>query len=51
MTDLMQPLPQQYKERMRELLGKEYDTFIAPYEDERRFGLRINPLKVGLKDD
>ena len=50
MTDLMQPLPQQYKERMRDLLGKEYDAFISSYEDERRFGLRINPLKVDPDD-
>lgn len=38
-------LPRQFTEKMRSLLGEEFKDFIESYEKDRRFGLRINPLK------
>ena len=39
-------LPDPFKEKMKGLLGEEYDSFIESYEKERVQGLRINPIKV-----
>ncbi|MDO4475950.1 MAG: RsmF rRNA methyltransferase first C-terminal domain-containing protein [Lachnospiraceae bacterium] len=39
-------LPAAFVEEMKQLLGAEYDAFLASYEEPRRFALRINPLKV-----
>lgn len=43
-------LPEQFKVRMKALLGKEYPEFLASYERERCPGLRINTLKISLED-
>lgn len=43
----MVDLPERFKERMRELLGEEYEDFAASYEKERVQGLRFNSLKTG----
>lgn len=40
-------LPQAFVERMKELLGDEWDAFEQCYLGERYQGLRFNPLKVG----
>ena len=42
----MTELPQRFKERMRELLGNEYEAFEASYEQEKVQGLRFNSLKT-----
>ena len=39
-------LPIEYTNRMRELLGDEYDDFIKSYEDDNYHGLRFNMLKL-----
>lgn len=39
-------LPEKFLERMREMLGEEYDEFLASYEKPRTFGLRVNTLKM-----
>lgn len=39
-------LPQDFKNRMKEMLGNEYDAFLASYENEKYQALRLNPLKV-----
>lgn len=39
-------IPAAFKEKMGRLLGKEADLFFKSYEETRRFGLRINPLKL-----
>ncbi len=39
-------LPEAFKERMRKLLGGEYEEFIESYERTRAQGLRVNPLKI-----
>lgn len=42
-------LPQAFCERMRQLLGEEYNDFLSSYEKERYYGLRRNPLKDSAK--
>lgn len=39
-------LPEAFVERMRGLLGDEFQAFLASYEEKRYFGLRSNPLKL-----
>lgn len=39
-------LPQEFLDRMAELLGTEYDSFLESYQAERYYGLRNNPLKA-----
>ncbi len=45
------PLPEAFCERMRTLLGQEYEAFMETYEKERSQGLRLNPLRFGLPDE
>ena len=42
----MTELPVRFKERMKELLGDEYEAFEASYDSERVQGLRFNSLKA-----
>lgn len=42
----MTELPEAFKEKMKGLLGTEYEPFLQSYEKERVQGLRRNPLKV-----
>lgn len=42
----MTELPMRFKERMKELLGDEYDAFEAGYDSGRVQGLRLNGLKT-----
>lgn len=39
-------LPEAFKEKMRALLGDEYEAFVKSYEKDRVQGLRINTLKT-----
>lgn len=39
-------LPIQFLERMKEMLGTEYEEFLASYNKERAYGMRINTLKM-----
>lgn len=39
-------LPIQFLERMKEMLGTEYEEFLASYKKERAYGMRINTLKM-----
>ena len=43
-------LPQEFQNRMQEMLGKEYDAFLQGYEKPRFHALRRNPLKIEEKD-
>ena len=43
-------LPPEFLLRMRELLGDEYDAFLASYEQESRHGLRVNTLKISAEE-
>jgi 16S rRNA C967 or C1407 C5-methylase (RsmB/RsmF family)/NOL1/NOP2/fmu family ribosome biogenesis protein len=44
--DSIQPLPALFLERMRRLLGDEYDAFAAALEQSPVSGLRVNTLKL-----
>ncbi len=39
-------LPELFLERMKHLLGDEYEDFIKSYDEKKAYGLRINPLKI-----
>ncbi len=39
-------LPDEFREKMKGLLGAEYDSFIESYDKERVQGLRGNSLKI-----
>ena len=39
-------LPLAFTEKMKRLLGEEYGDWLATYDNERRYGLRVNTLKV-----
>lgn len=43
-------LPQEFLKRMKAMLGDEYDEFLRTYEEPRRFGLRVNTLKISVED-
>ena len=43
-------LPQDFLDRMREMLGEEYPAFLESCQAERRQALRINSLKVGREE-
>lgn len=45
--DTKEKLPKDFVRRMQQLLGKEYEEFVAGYEKKRFYGLRYNPLKTG----
>ena len=40
-------LPEAFLNRMRQMLGSEYEEFLAALEGERHQALRLNPLKRG----
>lgn len=39
-------LPEPFVQKMKQLLDDEFDRFIASYDDERVYGLRVNELKI-----
>lgn len=43
-------LPAAFLARMERLLGSEYEAFLRSYGEERRYGLRRNPLKITEED-
>ena len=43
-------LPIEFRERMQEMLGEEYEAFLQGYEKPRFHALRRNPLKIEEKD-
>lgn len=38
-------LPEAFVEKMKKLLGSDAESFFKSYDAERKFGLRVNPLK------
>ena len=40
-------LPVEFLERMKHMLGEEFDAFLKSYDQPKAYGLRINPLKCG----
>lgn len=43
--------PALFENRMKALLGQEYDAFLASYDRPRNVGLRVNPLKTDAVPD
>jgi len=43
-------LPESFMKRMKNLLGDGYNSFISSYNEEKQPGLRINTLKLNIKD-
>ncbi|MEB3100213.1 RsmF rRNA methyltransferase first C-terminal domain-containing protein [Ferviditalea candida] len=39
-------LPEAFEKRMQHMLGEEFEPFLASYEKERYYGLRVNTLKA-----
>ena len=44
-------LPVQFCEKMKNLLGDEFDAFLAALDRPRAVGLRLNPLKVDITQE
>ena len=43
-------LPLEYIEKMKALLGEEYDKYIASFDEGRFYGLRANTLKISAEE-
>lgn len=43
-------LPEAFLEKMKELLGTEYELYEKSYEKQRVFGLRVNTSKISVED-
>ena len=43
-------LPKEFLERMECMLGEEYEEFLRTYEEPRKFGLRVNTLKISVDE-
>lgn len=39
-------IPEEFKDRMKKLLGEEYEEYITTYERKRVQGIRVNTLKI-----
>ncbi len=46
----MVTLPKEFTDRMEKLLGEEYPAFLKSYEETRKYGLRINTLKISPEE-
>ena len=46
----MKNLPEEFLQTMQEILGEDYEPFLASYDEERHFSLRINKLKTNEED-
>lgn len=42
----MTKLPEEFTKRMQKMLDGEYEGFLASYKEPRKFGLRVNTLKI-----
>ena len=43
-------LPSEFEEKMKRLLGDEFPSYIACYEEPRYYGLRVNTKKISVED-
>ena len=43
-------LPVAFTNKMKELLGNEYDEYIACYDETRLYGLRVNTKKISVEE-
>ena len=49
-SDKIQTLPLPFLERMKEMLGDDYDAFLKSYKNPRTYGLRVNTAKLSCQD-
>ena len=45
----MADLPQSFLDSMKEILGEDYEAFLAGFDGQRQYGLRVNTLSAGAK--
>lgn len=43
-------LPEAFLERMKDMLGSDYEAFLKCYENPRTYGLRVNTSKISCED-
>ena len=43
-------LPNTFEEKMKHLLGEEYEDYLKCYEEPRHYGLRVNTNKISVED-
>lgn len=43
-------LPEAFERRMKEMLGEDFDSYLGSYQQQRKYGLRINPLKLTTEE-
>lgn len=43
-------LPVAFEEKMKALLGEEYEAYLRCYEDPRHYGLRVNTKKISVEE-
>ena len=46
----MADLPQSFLDSMKEILGEDYEAFLAGFNGQRQYGLRVNTLKMNLEE-
>lgn len=46
----LQTLPQPFLDRMKDMLGEDYDIFLKSYENPRTYGLRVNTQKIACEE-
>lgn len=49
-TSKIKTLPAAFLDRMKEMLGDDYENFFKSYENPRTFGLRVNTAKISCED-
>ena len=49
-SDKIKTLPLPFLERMKEMLGDDYDAFLESYANPRTYGLRVNIAKLSCQD-
>lgn len=46
----MADLPQSFLDSMKEILEEDYEAFLAGFDGQRQYGLRVNTLKMNLEE-
>ncbi|MBO7374303.1 MAG: RsmF rRNA methyltransferase first C-terminal domain-containing protein [Lachnospiraceae bacterium] len=46
----MSLLPLEFENRMKDMLGSEYDDFLRSYDDTKKVGIRVNTLKNSVEE-
>ena len=49
-SDKLSALPQAFLHRMKDMLGDDFEPFLAAYEQPRTYGLRVNTAKISCEE-